>query len=179
MSEARTVNIRSVRTVEQLKKAGKIEDIIAHVNKVAYPFSVPETIFTFKELLPFVLTANQVISTEVTYDSEIEMFATRRSAILFCLTADPIKSTMDRLNFLGFPESFHDDPQKHQKQIKRWFNKLKSDIESQRRTDPITHRATLKIDDLKEELEYLLDIEIGSIDEDMPEPDLLHHHEGK
>ncbi|NOJ14005.1 hypothetical protein [Vibrio splendidus] len=173
MSEVKKSDIQSVRTVEQLEKIGKINEIIVHVNKIITPFTVPETIVSFKDLLPYVLKANQVISNDTIYTNEIDMFATRRAAILFCLTASPISSTMDRLNFLCFPEDFHDEPQKNQKEISRWFHRIKKDIESQRLTDPVTHCATLKLDELKEELEGLLDIEIGDIDEAIPEPNLL------
>lgn len=166
MSEEKLVSIRSVRTVEQLEKAGGLLDIVAHINKIIAPFTVPETVLSFEGLLPFALKANQVVAPDITYEKESEMFATHRASVLFCLTASPITSTMDRLEFLEFPDEFHDEPKKYQKNIKRWFNKLKSDIESQRRTDETTHKAALKIDDIKKELEDLLDIEIGNLDED-------------
>jgi hypothetical protein len=172
MNETNSIDIRSVKTLEQLKKTGELRDIIVHINKIIGPFTIPETVTSFDQLLPFALKANQIVDPTVKYNKWSEMFATHRAATLFCLTASPITSTMDRLEFLKFSEKFQDEPEKYKKEISRWFNKLKLDIESQVRTDPITHEATLKIDNIKQELEALLGIEIGDID-DIPTPPTL------
>lgn len=167
MTKENIMDIHSVKNVTQLKKIGTLSEVVEYINEIMEPFSVPDNIDSFELLLPFLNKAKLVTNPEINYLSFYEMFASRRAQVLYCLIGPSISSTMDRLEFLNFPEKFHEEPEVHSKDINRWFNKLKLDIESQRRTDDLTHKATLKLDDIKKELEDLLGIEIVDTEDEV------------
>ena len=117
--------VKSVKSIEELKVLGSIEDIIFIVQEVIKPIKIKAT--TYEELLEYI----KVLQCKWVDFQEDEFFKSEESKYLFCLTeVDGCK----RNEVIGLTDELYDDKNLAQKWYRKILKIIRADVRDSERT---------------------------------------------
>ena len=121
-------NIKNITSVEELKKLGSLEEIIATIEEIIKPIQIK--VASYEQLLDYI----KVLQCKWMDFQDDEFFKSQESKYLFCLTEVDGKR---RNEVLGLTDDVNDDKDK----AKKWYRNIVKIIRPDIKHDDKTKKA--------------------------------------